>query len=110
MPNQIGSPPDSLVQYGVTNHPVFGEPLESNSCVDTWTFTAAPPPDEVIHSGVYSAVVVEPTPGERVDVVQSLGGCIIGVARIIDTFGHLFPTHVEPRGISDVVQTVERPQ
>ena len=58
-----------------------------------------------MHRGLYSAVVVEPIPGERIDVVQSLGGSILGVHRIIDIFRPLFPSVAVPLDLSDIRQT-----
>jgi hypothetical protein len=95
-----------LTRYGVTSDPKFGVPLVANALVDTWRFDTTPPVEEAnVHAGLYAAVSVEPTPGDRIDVVGSLGSSIIGVSRIIDSFAHLFPPVAEPLDLSGLVRT-----
>lgn len=103
MPFVVFGPPSFLDTYGVKTEPAFGKPLATGSVVDTWTFDTRPD-GEFTNPGFYSAVAVEPNPGDRVDVVQSLGGSIHGVTPIIRHFANFFPNYQSP-DLSDVVQT-----
>jgi hypothetical protein len=83
-------------RFGFKGHPATGIPLVSYSCVDCWTFTTAPPQALMDpHPSVYSAVGIDGA-GQGVDVLPMLGGCILGVAVIIDRFIDRFPPSTAP--------------
>jgi hypothetical protein len=65
--------------------------LHSGAIVDTWTFTKAPPTEQIkTPPGVYTTVAVDPA-GDRIEVLPHLGGSIHGVAMIISRFADRFP-------------------
>jgi hypothetical protein len=96
--------------FGFTQHPAFGVPLESHAHIDTWRFLVAPPPEQVeMQVGCYTAITVEKEPGLQYAVIENLGGCIHGVARILMRFGSLFPPTAAPVSISWVRTKFEDP-
>lgn len=77
---------------GFQQHPVFGVALEPNAYVDRWTFTQAPDPAQVpVHAGVYTVVSIEPAPGDRLEALAHLGGCILAAGMALDRFRRYFP-------------------
>ena len=101
--------PRHLADYGFRQNPRFGVALESNAKVDTWTFAIRPPaPNMQTHIGVLTAVGIEPSEGDRIEVLPYLGGLIVGVSRILYRFANRFPP-VLPFDITDLDVTEEPP-
>jgi len=91
------APPPFPGRVGFKRHPSVAIPLVSRACVDRWTFAAAPAAGQIdLHTSVYSGVGIEGAGGDAVDVLPLLGGCIIGVAVIIDRFVDRFPPSTAP--------------
>jgi hypothetical protein len=88
--------------YGLKQHPRFGVPLESHACVDRWTFTTAPPPEDVpVKLHLITTVGVEPGHGSRIAVLPHLNGPIVIVDRVLTRFAALFPA-TTPADLSKV--------
>jgi hypothetical protein len=85
--------PDPYIppRFGLEHHPAFGIPLLSNTCVDTWTFTEAVPPQFVEVEYEIRAVVALEYDGTRFDVLEFLAGCFVIVATVLRRFADRFP-------------------
>ena len=77
--------------YGFARDPEFGVPVVSNACVDTWTFTAAPPPEEVHVNGFVLLTVGLLLGGQRYEILANIGGCVHAVWDIVRRFADRFP-------------------
>jgi hypothetical protein len=98
----MGVPTPSFpADLGFRQHPAFGIVLESGACVDTWTFDRPPLSDEIRRARIVQAGIgIEPTRGDRIEALAHLGGSILAVKMVIDSFRDLFPEPVEPLDLS----------
>lgn len=99
---------DFASEYGWRNHPAFNVPLESNTCIDQWTFAKEPPSHVVSqYRGIYTGVALT-MGGPPILAVSHLGGCILAVDHVITQIGRpRFSTFRRPKGIGRVRMTRE---
>ncbi len=98
----------SRPDFGFRQHPRFAIPVESNTHVDTWTFRSRPPAEYMnMHPGVLTAIVMEPTPGDRIDVIPNLGGSIWAVALVFGRFKRFPPITTPPIDLREVTLTAD---
>lgn len=83
---------DTLLQYGLQHRPAFGEPIETGSLIDTWTFDRRPPDTAMRHDWKFRLGASFEVQGRKFDLIPHLGGSIHAVARVISRFRGLFPS------------------
>lgn len=101
--------PYFAAEFGFRQHPAFGITLESGAYIDTWTFTKAPPPEQMnMKLSFRSAVEIKPG-ADRLEIPFHLGGSILAVEVVIKRFSHLFPSPAESLDLSWVRMREEPP-
>ena len=81
----------SIPDYGLTQDPVFGVPIESGTRIDTWAFQRKPPAATMSGTWVCRAGAVFDLTGARIDALPHIAGSIASVRRVIERFAPLFP-------------------
>ncbi len=91
---------DFADRYGFQRDPQFGIPVVSDAYVDTWSFTEAPPAEQVkVNSSVLlTAGLLQD--GQRFEALAHIGGCILAVWSIVQRFSDRFPPLATPPDFS----------